>query len=98
MGEIRALEEIYRRPGATPDNTIEQFTREAGDITASQTVAAIIKAHPRDGRISSANKEWATAVMEDYPTHTPDVISTSIHMAHIDQLASAIRKRNRQSR
>lgn len=96
QGSISALATAYTQTrDGSPDQTIERYVGMVGEDIARQTIATLVNRNDWDGRISNANKDWAS--------HTPGAlsrrvaldkgISTVIHTAHLDQIASAMRRR-----
>ena len=80
---VRALEETYKATRElTPAETVRQYRETVGEELANTTVAILIKRSSWDGRISRRAKAWAAQTAEDAD------IYTTIHMAHLDQIAN----------
>lgn len=82
----------------TPKDTVDRFVESVGYYEAVETIATMINSIPNhwDGRISDANYEWAiknTAIcaMGD-PIRASFHKTDDIHSAHLDQIATAMRK------
>lgn len=85
---VTALEAAYSETRElTPADTVNRFKEAVGEELAKATVATLIKRSSWDGRISRASKEWADTI----PTTDADVYTT-IHMAHLDQIAREMKK------
>lgn len=79
---VKILEAIYNDTRElTPIDTVNQYCKAVGDDLAHTTVAMLIKQNSWDGRISPEAKAWSDRISEDAD------IYTSIHKAHLDQIA-----------
>lgn len=88
LGAVRALEDSYNATRElTPADTVKHFTDSVGEELAKTTVAILIKRDAWDGRISQRSVAWA----EGYTTETADIYTT-IHKAHLEQIAQEMRK------
>lgn len=93
---IETLENIHSDVCAgsnNPRETARRFIRTVGPDTATQCVAVMVRRLHWDGRISRSAKEWANGVVlsEDWNRRIDDAY-TSIHAAHLSQLAEAMPK------
>lgn len=83
---VKTLHDAYsatREDG--PAATIKTSIEAQGKDKTRYALYQIVNAHPYDGRISPRNRRRAAAV-QTYPEYAGD----TIHMAHIDQLMSAL--------
>ena len=92
---IKALEECHTQTRLTtnnPEDTIKAFQDKVGLIGCAETVACMIQHYSWDGRISQKNIDWANEWI--FPEKMVENADTGkIHMCHIDQLASILRRR-----
>ena len=72
----------------TPDDTIRMSIEAQGLDKTRYAVCQLINRSSWDGRLSRRNVEYA-GQFETYPDYVP---SGTIHMAHLNQLADALRK------
>ena len=80
----------------TPDDTIDALIEDAGSILAREIIAQAIIVHSYDGRISRKAKEWAktrTTTTEEEMIDAGVYYDSYIHMAHLNQIAEAMMKR-----
>lgn len=88
LGAVRALEDSYNATRElTPAETVKHFTEAVGEELAKTTVAILVKRDAWDGRISP----WSVAWAEGYTTEDADIYTT-IHKAHLEQIAQEMRK------
>ena len=98
MGEaLKRLDRIFdetRDQG--PEATVDRLVSEIGEEAAARTVATLVNRAGDDGRIDNRNREWAGsvqgAVSRDEGLRR-GIGSDRIHRAHVDQIASAMRRR-----
>lgn len=96
---VEKLEEIQRADcinQKTPIETISAFVSAVGYDAAVATVATLINRCAWDDRISINNKKWAATIDEamNEDAAAECLIYTTMHMAHLDQIASATRDMN----
>lgn len=85
---VRALEKSYRDTlELTPADTVAHFFKAVGEDLGKTTVAILIKRNAWDGRISRRSAAWAETV-----TTEDSEIVTTIHKAHLEQIAQEMRK------
>ena len=80
----------------TPDDTIDALIEDAGNIQAREIIAQAVIVHSYDGRISRKAKEWAktrTITTEEEMINAGVYYDSYIHMAHLNQIAEAMMKR-----
>lgn len=95
------LDEIYanRRDNETPAQTIEKFVKSVGEERAVNTVATIVNYNAFDGRIGRINRSWASEQSGALKaSENRGVTNTRMHMAHLDQVADAMRRYQENSR
>lgn len=99
----RKLEEIYtarwdrQSPyfNVTPQETCEALIAEVGYDMAVSVIATLVNRFAWDGRISHWNASWAKNQEDSWDEAAALQIglsAPSIHIAHLDQIASAIRQ------
>ena len=77
----------------TPAETIAEFCETVGKERAVEIIATLVNRHGWDGRISRANKAWAAEHgYDEEAAQKMNIYTNKIHMAHLDQLATAMRK------
>lgn len=82
----------------SPKETVDRFISEVGYYEAVETIATMVNSIPDhwDGRISDRNYEWAAENTAVAAVGNPILASfaktDSIHSAHLDQIATAMRK------
>ena len=97
---VKTLKDIHhnaRLSHNNPQKTIEEFVDATSDELAVEIIASLVNARAKwDGRISPRNAEWA----KSHAVWDRDVIirmgcyaDDVIHSAHLDQLASEIRRK-----
>ena len=94
--DANTLDDIYasRADDETPEQTVARFAMFVGEERAVNTIATIINQNAWDGRIGRINRSWAseqTGALKE--SENRGVVNSRIHKAHLDQLASAIRRR-----
>lgn len=95
------LDDIYskRSEDETPAQTVEKFVRAVGEERAVNTIASLVNYNASDGRISRMTRSWASeqprALSAD---DARGVVSTRMHMAHLEQVAAAMRQHQENSR
>ena len=95
---IAAAVEVHnetRRSG--PAATVAELIDRIGNRAAVETVAAIVNCVGSwDGRVSDRNRAWAAGLAPDRDTLRAAYIflPSEIHPAHIDQIASAMARRD----
>lgn len=83
---VRALEKSYQDTlELTPADTVAHFLKAVGEDLGKTTVAILIKRNAWDGRISRRSAAWA----ESFTSEDSEIITT-IHKAHLEQIAQAI--------
>lgn len=93
---IETLESIHTdvcSGSNNPHDTARQFIRAVGSDTAAQCVAVMVRRLHWDGRISRSAKAWAEGMelSEEWERRIDDAY-TSIHAAHLSQIAEAMPK------
>ena len=76
--------------------TIDALIEDAGNIQAREIIAQAVIVHSYDGRISRKAKEWAktrTITTEEEMINAGVYYDSYIHMAHLNQIAEAMMKR-----
>lgn len=80
-----------------PEATANRLVEELGEEAANRAVATLVNRAEGDGRISGQNADWARnvngALSRDQALNR-GVGSDRIHRTHVDQLASAMRRRS----
>lgn len=90
-----ALDELTTayKSSLSPSETLD---RVSNIETAAIVIASLVNCASHDGRISNANKKWASALgYNDADVVRMGITGDVIHRAHLDQLASAIQLRLR---
>lgn len=95
--DAEMLDDIYasRNDDETPEQTVARFEQMVGVERATNTIASLVNRHASDGRISRTNRSWASeqsGALRDRENR--GVIDTRMHMAHLNQVADAMRHRN----
>lgn len=89
--QIEKLEQIKRETDR-PAETVKAFVKASSYGDAVATIANLVNRSAWDGRISSANADWAKAYAQyDESIMVEKGLCTSIHMTHLDQIADAMR-------
>ena len=95
---VAALEEQYsedRAENRTPPHTVKSYIEKYGRETAETVIATLVNRSAWDGRISERNAKWAAAcetAWDSDSAYRMSIYTNKIHMAHLDQLADAMRK------
>ena len=101
---VKTLEDLYDyNRGETsgplrnsPEMTVSYFVNNVGEESAARTIASLVNQSAWDGRISERNKEWARSVpgaLTAEEANNARVYTDKIHKAHLDQIASVMRRR-----
>lgn len=101
---ISALEKAHETTQATtnkPADTVNAFVSAVGLDTAAYCIAAMVRRVRFDGRISRYAKAWADGLEGlnmpgEWMQAVPECYSSSIHPAHLSQLAEAMEERLKQ--
>lgn len=90
------LEALYRERNEdnTPAQTIAAYVAAVGYPVALEVIGSMVNRSAWDGRIYPAVKEWAQNLPEAWDEEAAQRLElyTSIHMAHLNQLAQALMK------
>ena len=95
---LEALENQYSedlRAGNTPSNTIHAYLMMVGADMARSVIATLVNQSAWDGRISDRNAAWAAGIENAWDADSANrmsIYTNRIHMAHLDQMADAMRK------
>ena len=97
LANIQTLDECVseaRDNNESVRNAAKAFVAKVGTFAAKVTVASLINRSAWDGRISSANANWAKAVEESWDEDAMVRMGAycKMHMAHLDQTADYIRR------
>lgn len=97
LANIKTLDECVseaRDNNESVRNAAKAFVAKVGTFAAKVTVASLINRSAWDGRISSANANWAKAVEESWDEDAMVRMGAycKMHMAHLDQTADYIRR------
>lgn len=97
LSNIKTLDSIVRDAidnGGKVRDAVKEFVKQVGSDAAVQTVASLVNRSAWDGRISSANANWAKAVEESWDEDAMVRMGAycKMHMAHLDQTADYIRR------
>lgn len=83
---VKTLHDAYRATvDQGPAATVKASIEAQGEDMTRYALYQIVNVHSHDGRISPRNRRKAAAV-QTYPEYAGD----TIHMAHVDQLMSAL--------
>ncbi len=82
-----------RRDGFGPDNTVDAYISKLGKAGAAMVIASLVNECAWDGRISPRNAEWARGIEQafDGGAMRHMHIYTTMHMCHLDQIATKMR-------
>lgn len=77
-----------------PDNSVKRFVSTVGRCEAEVVIASLVNSKAWDGRISKINAEWAANCEEAFDEKAGETlrISTEIHPAHLNAIATAMRE------
>ena len=93
---VKTLETIYGETiESTPADTIKKYVDAVGYEAAVVAVASLVNRSAWDGRISRRSATWAASIenaLDEAAADKADVYTNRIHMAHLDQLADAMRQ------
>ena len=93
---VQTLETVYGETiESKPADTIKKYVDAVGYEAATVAVASLVNRHAWDGRISRRAAAWAASIenaLDEAAAEKADVYTNRIHMAHLDQLADAMRK------
>ena len=97
LANIQTLDECVseaRDNNESVRNAAKSFIAKVGTFAAKVTVASLVNRSAWDGRISSANANWAKAVEESWDEDAMVRMGAycKMHMAHLDQTADYIRR------
>ena len=97
LSNIKTLDSIVRDAidnGGKVRDAVKEFVKQVGSDAAVQTVASLVNRSAWDGRISSANANWAKAVEESWDEDAMVRMGAycKMHMAHLDQTADYLRR------
>ena len=97
LSNIKTLDSIVRDAidnGGKVRDAVKEFVKQVGSDAAVQTVASLVNRSAWDGRISTANANWAKAVEESWDEDAMVRMGAycKMHMAHLDQTADYIRR------
>lgn len=92
---IEAIQEAHAS-STTPLMAYAKSCEAIGYSNTGDTIALMVREADWDGRISHRNAEWAKDRLERrcYTQKDIDSAYTSIHKAHLDQIADIARKLN----
>jgi hypothetical protein len=77
--------------------TVEQLVEQLGRVDLAAVVGALVLMHSTDGRISAEVVEWARRTQYAPELAATDRVDTyRLHMAHLDNLASALMRWERE--
>ena len=90
---LSALEDA-KRDTQSPRDTVRVCVEKIGTPRTVAIVATIVNRSAWDGRISPRNADWARSVEDclDEETANRFQLWTKIHLAHVDQIADAMRR------
>ena len=96
-GELDRIQAEDRAAGRAPADTVARFTDRAGLEIAQLIVASLVNRSAWDGRISRQVATWAAGIPSawDEQAATQAGIQTSMHPAHLDQVARAMMEAGR---
>ena len=96
--DVKTLETIYGESvsaGQPPRETVRILIEKIGFSRASAAVGTLVNHYAWDGRIGRKNAAWAAGLENAWDEETAShmgVYTNRIHMAHLDQIADAMRK------
>lgn len=87
-----------RRDGFGPDVTVKAYIERVGKPAAEVIIASLVNECAWDGRISPRNAEWARGIEQafDGGAMRHMHIYTTMHMCHLDQIATEMRKKSKE--
>lgn len=97
LANIKTLDECVseaRDNNESVRSAVKTFVTKVGEYAAKVTVASLINRSAWDGRISTANANWAKSVEDawDEESMTRMYAYAEMHMAHLDQTADYVRR------
>lgn len=97
LSNIKTLDSIVRDAidnGGKVRDAVKEFVKQVGSDAAVQTVASLVNRSAWDGRISTANANWAKAIDEAWDEDAMVRMGAycKMHMAHLDQTADYLRR------
>lgn len=97
IANIKTLDECVseaRDNNESVRNAAKAFVAKVGTFAAKVTVASLVNRSAWDGRISSANANWAKAVEDSWDEDAMVRMGAycKMHMAHLDQTADYVRR------
>ena len=97
LSNIKTLDSIVRDAidnGGKVRDAVKEFVKQVGSDAAVQTVASLVNRSAWDGRISTANANWAKAVEDSWDEDAMVRMGAycKMHMAHLDQTADYLRR------
>lgn len=92
--DIAILEYVKSHGDNRPDTTVKDYIKLVGCKPAMIVVASMVNLNAWDGRIGRANAKWAESIDEalDRDACLECHLYTSMHMTHLDQIATVFRK------
>lgn len=97
LANIKTLDECVSDAvsnGSKVRDAVKLFVSKVGEYAAKVTVASLINRSAWDGRISTANANWAKAVEDSWDEDAMVRMGAycKMHMAHLDQTADYVRR------
>lgn len=97
LANIKTLDECVseaRDNNESVRSAVKTFVTKVGEYAANVTVASLINRSAWDGRISTANANWAKAVEDSWDEDAMVRMGAycKMHMAHLDQTADYVRR------
>lgn len=97
LANIKTLDECVceaRDNNESVRSAVKTFVTKVGEYAAKVTVASLINRSAWDGRISTANANWAKAVEDSWDEDAMVRMGAycKMHMAHLDQTADYVRR------
>ena len=97
LANIKTLDECVSDAvsnGSKVRDAVKLFVSKVGEYAAKVTVASLINRSAWDGRISTANANWAKSIEDawDEESMTRMYAHAKMHMAHLDQTADYVRR------
>lgn len=97
LANIKTLDECVSDAvsnGSKVRDAVKLFVSKVGEYAAKVTVASLINRSAWDGRISTANANWAKSVEDawDEESMARMYAYAKMHMAHLDQTADYVRR------
>lgn len=97
LSNIKTLDSIVRDAidnGGKVRDAVKEFVKQVGSDAAVQTVASLVNRSAWDGRISTANANWAKAVEDSWDEEAMVRMGAycKMHMTHLDQTSDYLRR------